>query len=157
MQTVQCDLCAEALRVSGRLFLRVFGGSMLPSVWPGDILVIDRAEIARIRPGDLVLCARPGGFMVHRAILNGRDALITRGDAHGADDPPVSPAQVLGRVVAIRRGRTRFTPRRTLSRTQKLLSFLIFRFARFKTLLLRLNALRLRFGRSQIGRETALA
>ena len=47
---LKCELAAESLRLSGRLRLRVTGWSMLPTICPGDTLIIERAD-ARARAG----------------------------------------------------------------------------------------------------------
>jgi hypothetical protein len=146
---VRCDLAVKALRLSGRLRLQVSGGSMLPSVWPGDILLIHLAEFSGLRTGDLLFYARNGGFVVHRVVGKNVDAVITRGDALAQDDDPVAPSRVLGKVAVIERGRARFVPKEKLTSAQRLLRSLICRYDGFRVLLLRLNALRLRFNRPQ--------
>jgi len=140
-QTARCAIAAEVLRVSGALSLRVFGGSMLPSIWPGDTLTVHRARASDIHPGKLVLYARDGGLVVHRAVHCSQDALITRGDALKGNDAPVQPGQVLGEVVAIQRGRSRLIPKEQLNRAQKLFRFLLRRSGHLRSLVLRLYSL----------------
>ena len=122
---------------------------MLPSVWPGDILLIHRAEFSGLCTGDLLFYARDGGFVVHRVVGKNVDAAITRGDASVRDDDPVAPSRVLGKVALIERGRSRFAPKEELTCAQRLLRSLICRYDWFRALLLHLNALRLRFNRPQ--------
>ena len=141
-QTARCALAAEVLRVSGALTLRVFGCSMLPSIWPGDIIAVRRAQAFDINPGKLVLYARDEGFVVHRAVSCSPDELITRGDALAGNDAPVQPSRVLGEVVAIQRGRSRIVPKERLSRAQKLFGFFFRRSNLFRRLVLRLYSLR---------------
>lgn len=62
---VKCDLAAAVIRSSGELRLKVTGSSMLPSIWPGDILTIRRQNLDQIRPGEIVLVARDGGLCAH--------------------------------------------------------------------------------------------
>ena len=103
----KCSLAAEALRRFGELRLRVSGSSMLPALWPGDLLVIRRAPLAELSRGDLVLFLRQGRFFVHRVLEVSASGLLTRGDALAAPDPPVSPQELLGRVISIwRNGRS---------------------------------------------------
>ena len=40
------DLAAEVLRQFGEVRLKVTGASMLPSVWPGDVLTVRRRSPA---------------------------------------------------------------------------------------------------------------
>jgi hypothetical protein len=101
------QLVSSLLRHVGEARLRVAGSSMLPAIRPADILVIRRVDIARVALGDVVLVAREGRLFAHRVVerVVGADepVLITRGDAHSRNDPPVTPALLLGRVVALRR------------------------------------------------------
>src|SRR5262249_37101837 len=45
---IKCELAAEVLRFSGRLRLQVGGWSMLPSVFPGDTLLVEWSESAGV-------------------------------------------------------------------------------------------------------------
>lgn len=60
------ELAVEVVRSFGKLSLRHTGSSMLPSIWPGDLLCISRCGIAK-------------------------------------PDPPVSTAELLGKVVHLLR------------------------------------------------------
>jgi hypothetical protein len=107
-EQVKCDLAAQALKSSGTLRLRALGLSMLPSIWPGDILTIQAQSFEQCRPDDVVLYTRHGCFFLHRvvAITGSGDSLILRGDWLQQFDPPVDGQQVLGKAVDIeRRGR----------------------------------------------------
>jgi signal peptidase I len=154
-QEIRCEVAAEVLRASGELRLRVFGGSMLPSIWPGDVLLIRRAAPADMEPGGLVLYARNGGFVVHRIVRKNGDMLTTRGDALREDDEPVPFSQALGKVAMIERSGAQFAPREKLKRPDRLLSLLMAYFAPLKAFALHLNSLRLKFDRAQSNRETA--
>src|SRR5260370_569829 len=81
----KCELAEKTLRLFGSLRLRVTGFSMLPSVWPGDLLLIRRHEMEQIYPGDIVLFACYGRLIAHRVVFKTDDPeaprLITRGDA----------------------------------------------------------------------------
>ncbi|HYN16284.1 MAG TPA: S24/S26 family peptidase [Terriglobales bacterium] len=96
-------MAAQALRRFGELRLRVSGSSMLPALWPGDLVVIRSAALAELSRGDLVLFLRQDRFFVHRVLAVSGSGLLTRGDALSAADPPVSSQELLGRVVSVRR------------------------------------------------------
>jgi hypothetical protein len=87
---------------------------MAPSVLPGDLISIQRAELDEISSGEIVLFSRDERLFVHRVVS--RDAaretpcLVTRGDRLGHEDPPVTAAELLGRVTSIERGHRRFEP-----------------------------------------------
>jgi hypothetical protein len=91
---------------------------MLPAIWPGDVLEVHRESPAKIFAGDVVVFRREGRFLAHRVVekLGGTDGtvLITRGDRLEQADPPVSPEELLGRVIWVRRGHRRLRPRLTL-------------------------------------------
>ena len=110
-EALKCQLAEEVLCLAGELRLRVTGTSMLPSVWPGDILHIRRQDAAESLPGDIVLVRRQGRLCAHRVVKKiskeGEPYWITRGDSLPDDDPPVSGQELLGRVTCILRGRAR--------------------------------------------------
>jgi signal peptidase I len=100
------DLAAEVIRQFGEVRLQVNGASMLPAVWPGDVLTVRRRDVSELQPGGIVLCYRDGGFVAHRLVDKRGDELITRGDSHAFEDAPFRGDEVLGEVVSIeRRGR----------------------------------------------------
>lgn len=113
---VQCELAREVLRSSGTLRLGVTGWSMLPTLWPGDTLIIEGTNSDGVVPGDIVLFARDRRFFVHRVVGRTADAggVHTRGDAMPQMDPPVSNRELLGRVVSIERGGTCVAPSREI-------------------------------------------
>jgi signal peptidase I len=83
---------------------------MLPSVWPGETLLVERVDRDQVGVGDLVLIGREGRFCVHRVVAkageSGNRQWITRGDAQPTPDRPVSENEFLGRVkYLIRAGR----------------------------------------------------
>ena len=119
-ETLGCELAAEVLRSSGRLRLRATGASMLPAVWPGDILSVRSHDAVEALPGDIVLFGREGRLVAHRVVERtlclDRIQWVTRGDSVGGNDAPVSSHELLGRVMAIERGSRRIVPRLTFWR-----------------------------------------
>ena len=107
---LKCELAAEVLRSFGKLRFAATGWSMLPSVWPGETLVVERASNDRVRLGDIVLVDRGQRLRAHRVIAKAGDSAnpqwITQGDALPTPDNPVSKSELLGRVAyVIRRGK----------------------------------------------------
>ncbi len=103
-------LTAEALRSFGEVRSVVRGASMVPTMFPGDIVVVRRKTARTARPGDVMLFFREGFFCAHRLMGRTQEGgpirLIARGDALDKDDPPFTEDEVLGRVEAvIRRGK----------------------------------------------------
>ena len=93
-------LVAEALRLSGRLRLQVHGESMLPALWPGDVVEIASCSLADVRPGEIVLARRKGRLFLHRLVApctpNG---FLLRGDSMPGPDPLFPSEALLGRLV----------------------------------------------------------
>lgn len=85
----------------------IIGGSMLPWFWAGDAIVV-RPTSGPLVPGDVVVFERKGELVAHRLIrrirVTGIDYLMTKGDWMAAEDAPVPPSAVIGKVVAIDRG-----------------------------------------------------
>jgi signal peptidase I len=108
---VKCELAAEVLRAFGTLRFTATGWSMLPAIWPGDTLLVDRVSSDQVRVGDVVLVGRDGRLCAHRVVRAaaedaGKPHWITQGDAMPAADRPVNGDELLGRVAhVIRAGR----------------------------------------------------
>jgi signal peptidase len=107
---LQCGLVADVARAFGEVRLKVTGASMVPAVWPGDILVVKRLNNDELQPGQIVLCLREGGLMAHRMIRRTGDRLITRGDSLLHSDPPVHGSEVVGPVTSILRNGRHISP-----------------------------------------------
>ena len=110
----QRELLVEVARNFGEIRFKATGDSMLPSVWPGDLLTVRRQSFSEFRRGQIVLYERVAGenaqLVAHRVVDCRGDRsprqLITRGDSLRRNDAPVHEDQILGRVVSIsRKGR----------------------------------------------------
>ena len=140
-ETLGCELAAEVLRSWGRLRLRATGASMLPAVWPGDILSVRSHDAAEALPGDIVLFGREGRLVAHRVvertIHQGVPYWITRGDTLDHHDPQVSSHELLGRITSIQRGSRRLTPHQSVA--SRFASWILCRSELATRLLLRLR------------------
>jgi hypothetical protein len=141
----KADLAAELLRYGGSVLLKARGTSMLPSVWPDDLLTIQGVAYGEVAAGDVVLVLRDHRFFVHRLVgfRRGQDCLlwVTRGDAMPHDDPPAAASEVLGRVANIRRGNCSFVPRRRVTLFHCTLAWMLCRWDRFRNLALRIHGI----------------
>lgn len=119
-EAIGCQLVAEALQLSGKARVRVFGTSMFPAVLPGDVLVVQRKEIGQLVPGDIVLFKRDDRLFAHRVVArmdrNGVPCVVTSGDSLPDVDPPVFSHELLGRVTSVVRGPRQISPQATLFR-----------------------------------------
>ena len=101
--TVGSILVADALRGSGDLRqvvrLRVHGESMLPSLWPGDVVEIANCSLEDVRPGEVVLALRDGRLFLHRLVATQPNAFVLRGDSMPGPDPWFAGEAFVGRLV----------------------------------------------------------
>jgi hypothetical protein len=103
--TIRLGLAMEVLHTFGEIRFVARGLSMLPSILPGDIIVVRKAHIDEIRAGDVVLYARNNCFYAHRVIrVHGGLNLTARGDAMAQADSAVQQGELLGRVTSAIRG-----------------------------------------------------
>jgi hypothetical protein len=137
-------LAAESIRRCGELRLRVTGSSMLPAIWPGDVLLIHHCNPEVAGVGDIVLFTRHSRLFAHRVVSRSGDGLVTQGDGMAAADPFVSASELLGRVVQVwRRGKSVQT-RSKLTFAGRMTAMLVRRSARAGRLLTRLHSLQIR-------------
>lgn len=113
----KCNLAAEVLVSFGNLRFAATGWSMIPSLWPGDILIVERVSLDGLRLGDIVLVEREGGLCAHRLIArpdgSGWGKWLTQGDAMPAPDRPLCDRNLLGRVTSlVRNGNARAAKRK---------------------------------------------
>jgi len=137
------DLVAKHLRQRGTVSLKARGTSMLPSVWPGDLLTIQSAAHDEVVAGDMVLVLRDNRFFVHRLVGwrlgRGGLLLVTKGDAMPHDDPPAAASELLGRVANVCRYNRSFVPSRRISLSHSALAWMLCRWDRFRNLALRIH------------------
>jgi len=98
-----CELVEEVARTAGEVRLKVTGGSMLPAIWPGDVIAVERCSFAELEPGQIVLYRHEGRLTAHRIQRISPSHVITRGDSVPSCDPPVGASGVVGRVASILR------------------------------------------------------
>jgi hypothetical protein len=121
---VKCDLAGEVLRAFGNFRFRATGWSMLPTVWPGDTLVVKRVSSDQVDIGNIVLVGRDARLCAHRVVsrveASGRLHWMTQGDAMPAPDRPVTETELLGRVAYLIRAGKRVPVRSELSVIEQL-------------------------------------
>ena len=103
------EMSTELLRQGYSVRFQAPGNSMMPTVSDGERITVRPVSPSDIKPGDIILYRYPGSIFAHRVVRiekrnGGAPRFILRGDASGAPDEPVEPAQVLGKVVSVERG-----------------------------------------------------
>jgi hypothetical protein len=80
--------------------MRVYGESMLPTLFPGDVVEIESCSPESLRPGEIVLAIREDRLFLHRLVspctING---FTLCGDSNPHPDPQFSAEALLGRMV----------------------------------------------------------
>jgi len=146
VNALKCELAGEVLRSSGRLWLGVGGWSMLPTIWPGDTLAIERMAAGDVDTGDVVLFSRHGRLFVHRVITPrstvAEGFVLTQGDGMPRPDQAVKRSEVLGRVSFILRRGKRIDPRRSLQFFEYFAAALVRRFYWAARILAEVNTMR---------------
>jgi signal peptidase len=147
-----CELAGEVVRTFGRVRVRVTGMSMIPAVWPGDVLVVERRAAEKIERGEIAVAEREGRLVAHRVIGPTADAglkptatnagtITLRGDSLLAADEPLRAEELLGTVVSIERGAGARRPRRKLGIGARMLAAMARRSSMAARLLVRLHAI----------------
>lgn len=134
------ELAAEVLASGYALRLRAFGTSMLPSIWPGDILSIEPKPEEEIVAGDIVLVTRQNRFFIHRLIGKHDSRWITRGDSLPYNDNALASCDVLGRVSLIQKKKRTIVPNQRRSLFSRALAWTLCRSDTFRTVALRLHS-----------------
>jgi signal peptidase I len=141
----KCELVEEVLAHFGALRLRVTGRSMLPSIWPGDILCVERCNAQQVSAGEILLFRRSDQLLVHRVVSVAesleKSALIAQGDALPAADYPVTRSEVLGAVSKILRNGRYLNPSSRLSFFKRLIGVLSWRSNLLALILVRLHSI----------------
>jgi signal peptidase len=103
---VGCQLVADVARRFGEVCLKVTGASMMPAIWPGDIITVRRCNIAELRLGQIVLSRRDEKLFAHRITSICGNLVTTRGDSLEYNDPAITVPDIIGQVIhLVRNGR----------------------------------------------------
>jgi signal peptidase I len=128
-QAVARELAQEVLRRSGRLVLPAKGRSMVPTIWPGDTLVVEPANSQDVTAGDIVLFSNAYRFVAHRVIEKNNDSdrshVFTRGDAMATADAAIRPSDILGKISFIVRDGKCIAAKKRLRRSERALAALL--------------------------------
>lgn len=144
-EALKLELAAEVLRSSGEVQFVARGASMVPAIFPGDVLLVRHEPVAAMRRGDVALLSRDARFCAHRVLqianIGGKDVITTSGDALRQQDAPVTHDEFLGRVHAIVRRGKRIDIVQPQSLAQRAVAFLARRSDFLTKWLLRYNSL----------------
>jgi len=103
--TAKYELAVEILRSYGTFRFTATGWSMLPAIWSGDMLVVDRVRAGQIQIGDIAVVGRDGRLCAHRVVRLPEGIKnqnwTTQGDALPTPDRPFDENEFLGRVTEV--------------------------------------------------------
>ena len=114
LQSACCELVADVARAQGMVHLRVAGASMVPALWPGDLVTVRSYEAPELQAGSIIVFRQNERLVVHRLMRWEDGCAVARGDAHFCLDRPVPASDVIGRVESVLRDGRRVTPRLSL-------------------------------------------
>jgi signal peptidase I len=127
--SIKQQLAADRLRYSKALRLSASGWSMLPTIWPGDTLAIEKSASLDVVEGDIVAFSRGGRFVAHRVMKKCQASesvtLQTRGDALLEPDSPISDSDLLGKVTHVLRNGRCIEPLRNLHPSNRAFAVLL--------------------------------
>jgi signal peptidase I len=103
------DVMSEVLAKGHRVRFTATGDSMHPFIRSGQRLVVETVDARALRRGDVVLARLERGLTAHRIVRIERrgdeiESITTRGDNCALDDPPFTPAELVGRINRFRWG-----------------------------------------------------
>jgi ATP-binding cassette, subfamily B, bacterial len=108
------------------LMFKMVGNSMLPTLRNGDIGIVEKCALEKIRIGDILVFKKKNKLIAHRLLKitfdnNGVPLLHTKGDNNTYKDTPISYASVLGKLTV----RKRNEKEKIISRPKGLTLYLI--------------------------------
>ncbi len=136
LEASKAALVEQIFLATGLVRIRALGLSMLPCIWPGDVLTIQSTRTADINIGDIVAVRQNDRWVVHRVRRHSAAQLIVRGDCVPENDPPIRVQDVIGKVVTVVRGSKEFAPGCSLSLFHQCLACLLCHSNRLRSLVL---------------------
>jgi signal peptidase I len=103
LQEACCDLVADVARISGKVQLKVAGASMVPTLWPGDLVSVCCCDPSELQPDSIIVFRQKERLIVHRLMHRAGGRVVTRGDARPSLDDPIDPGDIVGRVENVMR------------------------------------------------------
>lgn len=79
----------------------ITSGSMWPALKTNDLILMKGVNGDDVEIGQIIIFENPQGFTIHRLVRKEEGKLITKGDANGAEDNPIDPKDVIGRVLYV--------------------------------------------------------
>ncbi len=85
--------------INGYTVLEVVSGSMEPTIYKGDMIVID-TKVKEYHKGDIItFYDSEGSFVTHRIVSINETEMITKGDNNNTNDEATSTSKIVGKYV----------------------------------------------------------
>jgi len=104
IRNTKAEFFKEQLAIGKNIEIKVIGNSMLPFLRSGDILIVKKAKISYIHPGEVVLTCKKSRFFAHRVFKRHKDSFITKADALIGFDAPCHEKELLGKAIGKKAG-----------------------------------------------------
>lgn len=89
----------ELATINGYSVLEVVSGSMEPTIYVGDMIIID-TKAKDYKVNDIITFRdKEGSFVTHRIISLDGNTMITKGDNNDSEDAPYSTDNIIGKYV----------------------------------------------------------
>jgi len=103
------SILAENYKQTQHASCKVVGNSMFPLIRKGDWIYIEPITENNLQSGDIILFSVNQRFVVHRIVNIENDQLVTKGDWSRSLDPSITKVNVIGKLVAIKKGKYKLT------------------------------------------------
>lgn len=94
--------CREELNFGRTVRIVASGYSMIPTVWPGELIEIQPVVIENVKIGDIIAFQRIQHMVVHRVVmiqnLHDETFITTMGDSNLKVDEVINNANFIGKV-----------------------------------------------------------
>ncbi len=93
------------LKEKSYIVLKISGKSMFPLIEDKDKILVLKVYQEEISYGDIILCQIKDRLLVHRIVYLKKERIFTKGDANIERDEIFPFKNILGKIVAIQKGR----------------------------------------------------
>ena len=105
MKIPRPELVQEMILKNGVAVMRFYGSSMNPFIKEGCRVVVEAVQNQPVAIGDIVCFRSDSRLVAHRVVSklrsNGIEHILTKGDNCSKLDAPVTPGEIVGRIVRV--------------------------------------------------------
>lgn len=97
-----CNISSKSDKVYDIVKLRnyvIVTGSMKPTINPGDLVLVKKADVDTIKKGDIISFSKDGMTATHRVVAIEKDTVTTQGDSNNIHDNPIEKKYIIGKYL----------------------------------------------------------